>query len=592
MTVHGSSRPAATQARVLVLGCVAGVVILLAVTWPLWLAGAVPGWDRVPHSIWYLSLKEQLALGDPYPRWLVNGNAGLGSPALYFYGFVPVSVAAATGTALEAVGLHRAPLHGLAVAATLFSLAGFLGMVVLMRRRVGAVAALIAGLVLVLHPFAFAFDLFQRFGFAEHAAIMTLPWLAAAVLGVLDGRRHAVLMLVVVAAVLVTTHLPSAAIAAAVTGAAALALVLMRPKGRRAGVLARLVLAAVLALALAAPYLATVLTQAAWVSVDALVDQEVFDYRRNFVFTGPHRTAREVTAWAVIPSLVVIVAGIAVSLWRLRAMADGARQLLVLGSATALASLFLMTEASAPLWATIEPLQMIQFPWRVVVGLTLATAVLAGLLVDVVAERPKGVVSAGLVTVIAAAGATALPAVERTAWLYVSVWRQGADAFPISDLIDLRQDMREYRPAWADPALLSPKSLDAVRSRQAEGEPAGPVRVAIGPDRITATGTVGQPTCFLLDHLYYPVWGLGGAARGGATRFGPGPDGRMQVCVPPGPFAVRIERRMTPAELLGMALAISAALTMAGFALSGRRRFQAGAGPVRPNMAPERTSGG
>src|SRR5437870_450529 len=45
--------------------------------------------DGVTHAIWYTHFSEQLWAGDFYPRWLVNMNAGLGSPAFFYYPPLP-----------------------------------------------------------------------------------------------------------------------------------------------------------------------------------------------------------------------------------------------------------------------------------------------------------------------------------------------------------------------------------------------------------------------------------------------------------------------------------------------------------------------
>src|SRR5262245_9130339 len=37
------------------------------------------------HGLWLTHFSEQLWSGDLYPRWLSDLNAGLGSPAFYYY---------------------------------------------------------------------------------------------------------------------------------------------------------------------------------------------------------------------------------------------------------------------------------------------------------------------------------------------------------------------------------------------------------------------------------------------------------------------------------------------------------------------------
>ncbi len=44
--------------------------------------------EGVPHARLYIHFSEQFWNGELYPRWLVGMNNGLGSPVLFFVGFV------------------------------------------------------------------------------------------------------------------------------------------------------------------------------------------------------------------------------------------------------------------------------------------------------------------------------------------------------------------------------------------------------------------------------------------------------------------------------------------------------------------------
>ncbi|MEP0917778.1 hypothetical protein NC981_13175 [Leptolyngbya sp. DQ-M1] len=52
---------------------------------PAILHGVFDAMDIPFHLRWTQQFSEQLWSGDFYPRWLYNMNAGLGSPAFFFY---------------------------------------------------------------------------------------------------------------------------------------------------------------------------------------------------------------------------------------------------------------------------------------------------------------------------------------------------------------------------------------------------------------------------------------------------------------------------------------------------------------------------
>ncbi|EKV32793.1 hypothetical protein C882_1631 [Caenispirillum salinarum AK4] len=536
-------------------------------------------------------------MGDLYPRWLINGNAGLGSPALYFYGIFPVVVAAGIGLLLDALNLAATPLHGLGATATVFTLVGFFGMNRLLRRFIGPASAMIGGLVFALHPFALFFDLLQRFGFAEHATMMMAPWLILLILRVIDRQRHGVALLALVTAAMIASHLPSAAICAATIGPAALLFCMRQPRSLRLVSVGRLVLAGILGVALASPYLSTVATQTGWINVNALVDQPYFDYSVNFAFTGSNGTPQELTAWAVLPSLLVIVGGAGLAFAARRRLGPPMRDLLLLALPVAGVSLFFMTAVSTPVWEWVEPLQTIQFPWRFTVALTVATGLMAGALAHITTATPRPLFLVAAIGIVIGSGILTSTAVKRAVWLHASVLSEGAAAIPVPEAVRLRQDVPEYRPIWAGAHSLTEDELKRHASA-----PRPPVVVDEGvadagqatwaADRITFAGTAAEPSCMVLHHLFYPTWVLARDTSVAGVRFGPAADGRMRVCVPAGPFDVSIVRRLTPVERGAFVLAAgAAALLVIGSLMTMRRRTSA-ASSAPPGSAMEHSGGG
>ncbi len=66
------------------------VLVGLSLTIPAIFYGVFDAHDLVPYHLkWSKHFSEQFWLGDFYPRWLLEMNAGLGGPTFFFYPPVP-----------------------------------------------------------------------------------------------------------------------------------------------------------------------------------------------------------------------------------------------------------------------------------------------------------------------------------------------------------------------------------------------------------------------------------------------------------------------------------------------------------------------
>ena len=66
------------------------VIVGLILTLPALFYGIFDAPDLIPYHLkWSKHFAEQFWQGDLYPRWLMDMNAGLGSPTFFFYPPIP-----------------------------------------------------------------------------------------------------------------------------------------------------------------------------------------------------------------------------------------------------------------------------------------------------------------------------------------------------------------------------------------------------------------------------------------------------------------------------------------------------------------------
>lgn len=155
------------------------------------------------NHLWTHQIAEELARGDPYPRWLSGSFEGLGSPTFYFY---PPLAFLVSGF-LDVLGLSTEAAVGLT--SLVFLAASGASMFAWLRFRRAPRALLCASLYMAA-PYHL-FDIYQRGALAEFAALAWLPLIALGIEAL--PRRWAIPLLASATAGLLLTHLPMALLA-------------------------------------------------------------------------------------------------------------------------------------------------------------------------------------------------------------------------------------------------------------------------------------------------------------------------------------------------------------------------------------------
>ncbi len=232
---------------------------------------------------------------------------------------------------------------------------------------------------------------------------------------------------------------------------------------------------------------------------------------------------------------------------------------------------WLVTPLSRPLWDHFPPLQMIQFPWRILSVQALFAALLAGLLTGVLPPPMGGkegggrwIVAAALAVIVAVTGLAGL----RPEHLPVAAEEVTVERLQLYELFtsNIGTSIRyEWLPRWAVPRpFTGPTLLDPDAPPQAiplSGALVGAEETLHRPTRRTWTVEVGSDDAEVAFPLYYwPGWQA--TVDGTRIEARPAPDsGYLTLTVPGGEHVVEMWLGRTPvrmgAELVSLATAVA-----------------------------------
>ncbi len=559
-------------------GLIAATLLLMA---PIAWHGSPIGHDSHLHLVWAAQFADSLAAGVLYPRWLPDVNAGLGNPTFVFYPPLLYYLAAA------GYWLTGSVPRGLDLAAGLLLFLSGLAAYRYLRAGLGRAASLVGTVALMALPYRLL-DLYERAAVAEFAAFVWPP------LGLLALRALArastfheagppAVGLAGATAGLALTHLPSLVLWGPLLALAALAPASAAPTdglndretdGRGATIL-RAWVALALGLGAAAVYLLPAFAERPLVQLEWLDWVARAEAHTLFSTDMPHREAmaafnHRVSVLACWTSALAAVAAVA-ALWpgdpRPWRQGRGGAGLPVAGTAALAAITFgMMTSWSAPLWTTLPILPSIQFPWRLLLVLTPATA----LLVACAAAR---VTAAGTPAPARALGAAALLLfgvilVVSAREIVAPASLDTPQASRIAGDTAGAQDAAEYRPRGAPaagfPRLPRAESLapggraevlawtPARRVVVVEGEAAGRLRVAT---------------------FLYAGWR--GAIDGRPLPLEAGEAGVIEAQVPAGRHVVELRFGVTPVRAAGTVVSAISLAALIGWMVWGWRRTEA-----------------
>lgn len=555
------------------------VVSTLPAAW----SGSVFGNDSLSHLVMSRHFVDQLFAGNPYPRWLPDMNAGLGSQVFHFYGPVPYYF---TALFHPFVGGDAEGWHQLGLSASLAMVASGCACYAWLRSLGSETAALIGAVLYVSAPYHLAVDFYQRFALAELWSFVWMP------LMLLQTRRIAVrseegrLPLAIAYSLLVLTHLPTTLLFSVIPPAYT---VWMAGKGRRAKALRGVVGAMALGMGLAAIYLVPALATHGSIRIEDLRTGH-FYFGNHFLFDTGYassvvQTISERVGWFTALTFIA-----ALTAWLLSIGQSGSavRREHLFWIGTAMLALLMMLPPSRPVWEAIPLLQSVQFPWRFNLVLTVAATASIALCIATLGHPVKpwrGIVLAVpctlmLMTAVFAAAVEIAMARELGAPTLDKLLRTFGESHP-----DLRLRLEATRmsrydsflPRWVAAGLfaLSPEALAKLQSLGSDLE-RGAIVERSGTFKVkkwqagTIAVDVDSPAgvTLILNQFYYPGWTAridGGEA---ALTLDPSePEGLIRIVVPGGTHQLRVTLETTRIERAGqvtslVALCIAAVLVV------------------------------
>ena len=402
------------------------------------------GDDWVIHSLWYTQFSGQFWAGDIYPRWLMDMNAGLGSPAFFFYPPIPYFI-----TSLFRPFFRNDPhgLHQIGASAALSLIISGQCAYLWLKDLSGRGAATVAAVLYMAMPYHLAADLYARCAFAEFWAFAWMPLVLYFTGRAARGEWRAVAGVAAGYALLIMTHLPTTLIFSPVPLCYAAVTAESR---KRIKALVVTACGMTLGVGLSAVYLLPAMTMQQFVFLDRM-KSGYFSYENWLLFSESSMWLRDRPEMfpLVLNMLVVVCLAFFISCSRRETVAARVNRFwLVVAAASAL----MMTAASKPVWEVFTILQRVQYTWRFNSLVCVAAAALSAAAVKAVKERGEHLTRGKLKVLSALAVFCVIVWLPATAWeIYSSLPFRSADSVTVADnneIISLRRDAPEYRTVW------------------------------------------------------------------------------------------------------------------------------------------------
>ncbi len=527
----------------------------------LW-RGTSNGHDLTFHVNSWIEVARQWKAGILYPHWAVFANYGSGEPRFVFY--PPVSWMAG---ALLGLALPWQAVPG--TLAALVAMAAGISMYLLAREWLDERTAVVAAILYAVNPYLLVV-VYERGAFAELIGCVWLPGMLLFALRERGGFLRNSLLLGLHVALLWLTNLPAAVIASYFLAV----LVIVRAVKRRSGEpLLRAALAMALGLGLASFYLVPAVYEQRWVQIGQAVSQGASP-QENFLFS--HTTDAEHDAVLLRTSLFAVIELLAAALfaWRARPLRQRSAMLYDVLLGMLVLPAFLMMPLSTLAWRYAPKLMYVQFPWRWLLVLNLALAMLAA-----VSFTRTRLARLSLMLVV--------PLV-----IAICYWKFQQPIYPedrpvaLAEAIDTGtgyEGTDEYTPTQADNSKLepyAPRIAIQVSSQNDERRKVAPAALvestfqAWEPEKKRFTLDAQVPTRDTLRLLDYPAWRV--EVNGKPFKTETDEDtGRMVLELPEGHSEVSIDYARTPDRKWGLVISVMALLVASAMWLAGTREEQA-----------------
>jgi hypothetical protein len=519
----------------------------LGVLLPSFFLGIISGHDFEFHMNSWMEVLSQWRQGILYPRWAGLAHYGFGEPRFIFYPPLSWVLGAALGSFLPWTVV---PTVHQWIALALSGCSMF----VLARRFMERRDAIFAAGSYVANPY-YIVIVYWRSAFAELLAGALLPLLLLNVLRAEQEGRKIILPLGLIVAGVWLMNLPSAVLA---TYSLVLLVAVQAILHRSLRPLWVGAWALVLGFSLAAFYILPAAYEQKWVEIAQVLSPGVRP-QDNFLFTNngnlDHDRFNRLISVVTAAEIVLLLAGGFLSRrWRTRTP-EVWFALAGWGAAAA----FLTLRFSVVFYRILPELRFIQLPWRWLLCLNVAFA----LLVTLASRRwlVRGLTCIVMLAVL----------VWVWHWAQPPWWDTSGD---IAEMQDNQQEgvgyegVDEYVPTGGDAYEIN-KEAGRVTY---DGPGNSRIRVtAWTPESISCSAYVSQPGKLVLKLFNYPAWQVdlnGHVVQPGTRRV----TAQMMIPVEAGESGVHIRFSRTPDRTLGASISLAAVFALLGVFLAQRIR--------------------
>ena len=339
----------------------------------------LPTDDIMYHLIYSHHFSKQFLQGDFYPRWLQDMNVGFGSPTFFFYGPIPYFFTSIFSLLPD---YSSSSCNDLGIASFFALAASGLTAYCWLKEIVPKNYATLTSIIYMGLPFYLAVDLYRRFAFAEYWSFVWMPLVLFFTIKIVKNSKINIIGLAISLALLIMTHLPTFIIFFPVVIGYAF-FVSNRKQWKMTFI--RLNLAIIIGVGLSAIYWLPAMTTQQSISMDAILTG-MYDYKNNFLFTGPKVQYNEYKYyWNYLELLTIVSGGLAFTGWKISRKFSAAtlRQEVDYWMVISLLSIFMMLPLSEFIWDTLLVIQKIQFPARFNTILTIS---ITGILAPVISQ--------------------------------------------------------------------------------------------------------------------------------------------------------------------------------------------------------------
>lgn len=192
------------------------ILIALALTYPCIRRGMPFGHSVGTHISYQHFFNQEIALGDWYPRWIINMNRGLGSPIFFAQYPLPYYAAWAFGKIVPSHWGAFLETRSLGLALALAAIIAALSTYAWCATFSGRLTAMLAAIVYITLPYFLNVDLYMRAAIGEFWALAILPLSFFFIERMVAGSARAAPGLAVAFALVIVAHLFTAVLLAPV----------------------------------------------------------------------------------------------------------------------------------------------------------------------------------------------------------------------------------------------------------------------------------------------------------------------------------------------------------------------------------------